>query len=100
MLKFSTSLALRLFLPFTKNAYGAKRLTTESNWRKMDSDEFPMLNFMLTTEIQQDTKTGSVTLNPRWLGTSSAVKYSGQRDKKKVKSVAVMLLKQHRPNQS
>jgi hypothetical protein len=30
---------------------------------------------MLTTEIQQDTHTGPVTLNPRWLRTPSAVKY-------------------------
>ena len=32
---------------------------------------------MLTTEIQQDTHTGPVTLNPRWLRMPSAVKYSG-----------------------
>ena len=32
---------------------------------------------MLTTEIQQDTYTGPVTLNPRWLKIPSAVKYSG-----------------------
>jgi len=32
---------------------------------------------MLTTEIQQDTYTGPVTLNPRWLRIPSAVKYSG-----------------------
>ena len=32
---------------------------------------------MLTTEIQQDTHTGPVTLNPRWLRMASAVKYSG-----------------------
>ena len=32
---------------------------------------------MLTTEIQQDTHTGAVTLNPRWLRIPSAVKYSG-----------------------
>ena len=32
---------------------------------------------MLTTEIQQDTCTGPVTLNPRWLRIPSAVKYSG-----------------------
>src|SRR5271165_1978090 len=32
---------------------------------------------MLTTEIQQDTYTGPVTLNPRWLRMPSAVKYSG-----------------------
>jgi hypothetical protein len=32
---------------------------------------------MLTTEIQQDTHTGPVTLNPRWLRIPSAVKYSG-----------------------
>jgi hypothetical protein len=32
---------------------------------------------MLTTEIQQDTYTGLVTLNPRWLRIPSAVKYSG-----------------------
>jgi hypothetical protein len=29
---------------------------------------------MLTTEIQQDTHTGPVTLNPRWLRIPSAVK--------------------------
>jgi hypothetical protein len=32
---------------------------------------------MLTTEIQQDTCTGPVTLSPRWLRIPSAVKYSG-----------------------
>ena len=32
---------------------------------------------MLTTEIQQDTHTGRVTLNPRWLRIPAAVKYSG-----------------------
>ncbi|MBV8970615.1 MAG: helix-turn-helix domain-containing protein [Verrucomicrobia bacterium] len=32
---------------------------------------------MLTTEIQQDTYPGPVTLNPRWLRIPSAVKYSG-----------------------
>ena len=32
---------------------------------------------MLTTEVQQDTYTGPVTLNPRWLRIPSAVKYSG-----------------------
>src|SRR6516225_6425108 len=32
---------------------------------------------MLTTEIQQDTCIGPVTLNPRWLRIPSAVKYSG-----------------------
>ena len=32
---------------------------------------------MLTTEIQQDTYTDPVTLNPRWLRIPSAVKYSG-----------------------
>jgi hypothetical protein len=32
---------------------------------------------MLTTEVQQDTYTGPVTLNPRWLRIASAVKYSG-----------------------
>ena len=32
---------------------------------------------MLTTEIQQDTHTSPVTLNPRWLRIPSAVKYSG-----------------------
>jgi hypothetical protein len=32
---------------------------------------------MLTTEIQQDTYTGPVTLNPRWLRIPNAVKYSG-----------------------
>jgi hypothetical protein len=32
---------------------------------------------MLTTEIQQDTHTGPVALNPRWLTIPSAVKYSG-----------------------
>src|ERR1700730_17930567 len=35
------------------------------------------VSFMLTTEIQQDTHTGPVTLNPRWLRIPSAVKYSG-----------------------
>ena len=32
---------------------------------------------MLTTEIQQDTHTSPVTLNPRWLRIPGAVKYSG-----------------------
>jgi hypothetical protein len=32
---------------------------------------------MLTTEIQKDTHTGPVTLNPRWLRIPSAVEYSG-----------------------
>jgi hypothetical protein len=32
---------------------------------------------MLTTEIQQDTYNGPVTVNPRWLRIPSAVKYSG-----------------------
>ena len=32
---------------------------------------------MLTTEIQQDTHTGPVTMNPRWLTVPGAVKYSG-----------------------
>ena len=32
---------------------------------------------MLIAEIQQDTRTGPVTLNPRWLRIPSAVKYSG-----------------------
>ena len=32
---------------------------------------------MLTTEVQQDTYTGPVTLNARWLRIPSAVKYSG-----------------------
>jgi hypothetical protein len=32
---------------------------------------------MLTTEIQQDTHAGPVTLNPRWLRIPAAVKYSG-----------------------
>jgi hypothetical protein len=43
----------------------------------MGSSEFAMLGSMLTTEIQQDTHTGPVTLNPRWLRIPSAVKYSG-----------------------
>jgi hypothetical protein len=32
---------------------------------------------MLTTELQQDTHGGPVTLNPRWLRIPAAVKYSG-----------------------
>ena len=36
-----------------------------------------LFGFMLTKEIQQDTHTGPVTLNPRWLRIPSAVKYSG-----------------------
>lgn len=32
---------------------------------------------MLTAEIQQDTYSGPVTLNPRWLRIPAAVKYSG-----------------------
>jgi hypothetical protein len=31
---------------------------------------------MLTTELQQDTHSGPVTLNPRWLRIPAAVKYS------------------------
>jgi predicted DNA-binding transcriptional regulator AlpA len=45
--------------------------------RKMGPSEFAMLGSMLTTEIQQDTHTGPVTSNPRWLRIPSAVKYSG-----------------------
>jgi hypothetical protein len=32
---------------------------------------------MVTIEIQQDTHTGPVTLNPRWLRIPGAVRYSG-----------------------
>ena len=32
---------------------------------------------MLTTELRQDTHSGPVTLNPRWLRIPAAVKYSG-----------------------
>jgi hypothetical protein len=32
---------------------------------------------MLTTELLQDTHSGPVTLNPRWLRIPAAVKYSG-----------------------
>jgi hypothetical protein len=32
---------------------------------------------MLTTELQQDTHSGPVQLNPRWLRIPAAVKYSG-----------------------
>ena len=32
---------------------------------------------MLTIELQQDTHSGPVTLNPRWLRIPAAVKYSG-----------------------
>jgi hypothetical protein len=32
---------------------------------------------MLATEFQQDTHSGPVTLNPRWLRIPAAVKYSG-----------------------
>lgn len=32
---------------------------------------------MLRTKIQQDTHSGPVTLNPRWLRIPAAVKYSG-----------------------
>jgi hypothetical protein len=32
---------------------------------------------MLTTELRQDTYSGPVTLNPRWLRIPAAVKYSG-----------------------
>jgi len=45
--------------------------------KKIESNEFAMLALMLTKEIQQDTHTGPVTLNPRWLRMPSAVKYSG-----------------------
>jgi hypothetical protein len=47
------------------------------NSRKISDNEFCYVSFMLTTEIQQDTHTGPVTLNPRWLRIPSAVKYSG-----------------------
>jgi hypothetical protein len=35
------------------------------------------LGLMLTREIQLDTHSGPVTLNPRWLRIPAAVKYSG-----------------------
>ena len=52
---------------------------------------------MLTTELQQDTHSGPVTLNPRWLRIPAAVKYSGlSRSKlyellseKRIKSICV-----------
>ena len=53
------------------------RSLQSQNLRKMRCTAFVMLGFMLTTEIQQDTDTGPVTLNPRWLRIPSAVKYSG-----------------------
>ena len=47
------------------------------NLRKMGCKEFVYVRFMLTAEIQRDTHTGPVTLNPRWLRIPCAVKYSG-----------------------
>src|ERR1700722_14469988 len=52
---------------------------------------------MLTTEIQQDTHSGPVTLNPRWLRIPAAVKYSGLSrsrlyellSEKRIKSICV-----------
>jgi hypothetical protein len=52
---------------------------------------------MLTTELQQDTRSGPVTLNPRWLRIPAAVKYSGLSrsmlynllSKKGIKSICV-----------
>ncbi len=40
---------------------------------------FPLwrVTMLTTTEIQQDTHSGAVNLNPRWLRVPSAVKYSG-----------------------
>ena len=43
----------------------------------MTSKRFWYLGLMLTTEIQQDTHNGPVTLNPRWLRIPAAVKYAG-----------------------
>jgi hypothetical protein len=52
---------------------------------------------MLTTELQQDTHSGPVTLNPRWLRIPAAVKYSGLSrsrlyellSEKRIKSICV-----------
>jgi hypothetical protein len=44
---------------------------------EMTSNRFWYLGLMLTTEIQQDTHNGPVTLNPRWLRIPAAVKYAG-----------------------
>ena len=49
----------------------------ESQFAKNDPKRLCYVKCMLTTEIQQDTHTGPVTLNPRWLRIPSAVKYSG-----------------------
>src|SRR5271166_6248261 len=45
--------------------------------RKIGPKPFCYVRPMLTTEIQQDTHSGPVTLNPRWLRIPAAVKYSG-----------------------
>jgi hypothetical protein len=60
-----------------KAHYGAQWFTTESKFAKNDPKRLCYVRSMLTTEIQQDTHTGPVTLNPRWLRIPSAVKYSG-----------------------
>jgi hypothetical protein len=52
---------------------------------------------MPTTELQQDTHSGPVTLNPRWLRIPAAVKYSGLSrsrlyellSEKRIKSICV-----------
>ena len=52
---------------------------------------------MLTIELQQDTHSGPVTLNPRWLRIPAAVKYSGLSrsrlyellSEKRIKSICV-----------
>src|SRR6516164_2879914 len=52
-------------------------VTIDSKFAKNRLQRICYVRFMLTTEIQQDTLTGPVTLNPRWLRMPSAVKYSG-----------------------
>ena len=46
------------------------------NSRTIGCDDICYVRFMLNTQIQQDTRTGSVTLNPRRLKIPSAVKYA------------------------
>jgi len=45
--------------------YGAQWFTTESKFAKNDLKRICYVRCMLTREIQQDTYTGPVTLNPR-----------------------------------
>src|SRR5580700_3134804 len=56
---------------------GAQWFTTVSKSANNGLRRICYVRFILITEIQQDTHTGPVTLNPRWLRIISAVKYSG-----------------------